>query len=213
MPQAYPTSNNEQQSNNFPPPSSTTSSSATASNLPLEQIKTQPASKTVKNLGDSITYDQLLHLIKQETQKSIFILAKKIKNAKLPFSTLFEDTSGRKTGIQVLEEFIKDILSHSNQGHPHQPLTQALGELVHERVKSFYEDDGKMKGRRKTETISMLFSEIKRMFQNITYANAAVSRKRRYLGRYFAHPMMQNRRAKRDDYKPSAVRVTQRCVP
>ncbi|ERL60449.1 hypothetical protein [Piscirickettsia salmonis] len=35
-------------------------------------------------------------------------------------------------------------------------------------------------------------------------------RKRRYLGRYFAHPMMQNRRAKRDDYKPSAVRVTQR---
>ncbi|QGP50673.1 hypothetical protein PsalN5692_02140 [Piscirickettsia salmonis] len=34
-----------------------------------------------------------------------------------------------------------------------------------------------------------------------------------YLGRYFAHPMMQNRRAKRDDYKPSAVRVTQRCVP
>ncbi|QGP38536.1 hypothetical protein [Piscirickettsia salmonis] len=39
------------------------------------------------------------------------------------------------------------------------------------------------------------------------------ARKRRYLGRYFAHPMMQNRRAKRDDYKPSAVRVTQRCVP
>ncbi|WP_230391490.1 hypothetical protein [Piscirickettsia salmonis] len=37
--------------------------------------------------------------------------------------------------------------------------------------------------------------------------------KRRYLGRYFAHPMMQNRRAKRDDYKPSAVRVTQRYVP
>ncbi|WP_282916176.1 hypothetical protein [Piscirickettsia salmonis] len=25
--------------------------------------------------------------------------------------------------------------------------------------------------------------------------------------------MMQNRRAKRDDYKPSAVRVTQRYVP
>ncbi|QGP50277.1 hypothetical protein PsalN5692_01739 [Piscirickettsia salmonis] len=40
-----------------------------------------------------------------------------------------------------------------------------------------------------------------------------IPRKRRYLGRYFAHPMMQNRRAKRDDYKPSAVRVTQRCVP
>ncbi|WP_257786814.1 hypothetical protein [Piscirickettsia salmonis] len=44
-----------------------------------------------------------------------------------------------------------------------------------------------------------------------------MSRKRlpdhRYLGRYFAHPMMQNRRAKRDDYKPSAVRVTQRYVP
>ncbi|WP_218921124.1 hypothetical protein, partial [Piscirickettsia salmonis] len=38
-------------------------------------------------------------------------------------------------------------------------------------------------------------------------------RKRRYLGRYFAHPMMQNRRAKRDDYKPSAVRVTQCYVP
>ncbi|ALB24159.1 hypothetical protein Psal006b_00194 [Piscirickettsia salmonis] len=41
----------------------------------------------------------------------------------------------------------------------------------------------------------------------------AIIRKRRYLGRYFAHPMMQNRRAKRDDYKPSAVRVTQRYVP
>ncbi|ALA25534.1 hypothetical protein AVI51_05465 [Piscirickettsia salmonis] len=41
----------------------------------------------------------------------------------------------------------------------------------------------------------------------------SVARKRRYLGRYFAHPMMQNRRAKRDDYKPSAVRVTQRYVP
>ncbi|QGP50393.1 hypothetical protein PsalN5692_01857 [Piscirickettsia salmonis] len=43
--------------------------------------------------------------------------------------------------------------------------------------------------------------------------NFSATRKRRYLGRYFAHPMMQNRRAKRDDYKPSAVRVTQRCVP
>ncbi|QGP53407.1 hypothetical protein PsalMR5_00818 [Piscirickettsia salmonis] len=40
-----------------------------------------------------------------------------------------------------------------------------------------------------------------------------IYRKRRYLGRYFAHPMMQNRRAKRDDYKSSAVRVTQRYVP
>ncbi|APS64827.1 helix-turn-helix domain-containing protein [Piscirickettsia salmonis] len=40
--------------------------------------------------------------------------------------------------------------------------------------------------------------------------NIKSTRKRRYLGRYFAHPMMQNRRAKRDDYKPSAVRVTQR---
>ncbi|QIX57447.1 phosphatase (plasmid) [Piscirickettsia salmonis] len=46
---------------------------------------------------------------------------------------------------------------------------------------------------------------------NISSLN--VLRKRRYLGRYFAHPMMQNRRAKRDDYKPSAVRVTQRYVP
>ncbi|OAJ34414.1 hypothetical protein [Piscirickettsia salmonis] len=37
--------------------------------------------------------------------------------------------------------------------------------------------------------------------------------KRRYLGRYFAHPMMQNRRAKRDDYKPSAALVTGHYVP
>ncbi|WP_155048060.1 hypothetical protein [Piscirickettsia salmonis] len=44
-------------------------------------------------------------------------------------------------------------------------------------------------------------------------AHSQRKRKRRYLGRYFAHPMMQNRRAKRDDYKPSAVRVTQRYVP
>ncbi|WP_196771746.1 hypothetical protein [Piscirickettsia salmonis] len=40
-----------------------------------------------------------------------------------------------------------------------------------------------------------------------------INLKNRYLGRYFAHPMMQNRRAKRDDYKPSAARVTQRYVP
>ncbi|QGP57031.1 Transposase, IS30 family (plasmid) [Piscirickettsia salmonis] len=45
------------------------------------------------------------------------------------------------------------------------------------------------------------------------FARPYRSRKRRYLGRYFAHPMMQNRRAKRDDYKSSAVRVTQRYVP
>ncbi|WP_416430805.1 MFS transporter [Piscirickettsia salmonis] len=38
-------------------------------------------------------------------------------------------------------------------------------------------------------------------------------RKRRYLGRYFAPPMMQNRRAKRDDYKPSAALVTGHYVP
>ncbi|QGP57080.1 Integrase core domain protein (plasmid) [Piscirickettsia salmonis] len=44
-------------------------------------------------------------------------------------------------------------------------------------------------------------------------AHQKAKRKRRYLGRYFAHPMMQNRRAKRDDYKSSAVRVTQRYVP
>ncbi|WP_155764727.1 hypothetical protein [Piscirickettsia salmonis] len=40
-----------------------------------------------------------------------------------------------------------------------------------------------------------------------------INLKYRYLGRYFAHPMMQNRRAKRDDYKPSAARVTRRYVP
>ncbi|OAJ32987.1 hypothetical protein [Piscirickettsia salmonis] len=40
-----------------------------------------------------------------------------------------------------------------------------------------------------------------------------IDRKRRYLGRYFAHPMMQNRRAKRDDYKPSAALVTGHYVP
>ncbi|ALB22617.1 hypothetical protein Psal006b_01770 [Piscirickettsia salmonis] len=55
-------------------------------------------------------------------------------------------------------------------------------------------------------------------WKKVFLANASLafnidSRKRRYLGRYFAHPMMQNRRAKRDDYKPSAVRVTQRYVP
>ncbi|WP_171824204.1 hypothetical protein [Piscirickettsia salmonis] len=50
-------------------------------------------------------------------------------------------------------------------------------------------------------------------FQIDNQINQFLNRKRRYLGRYFAHPMMQNRRAKRDDYKPSAVRVTQRYVP
>ncbi|ERL60847.1 hypothetical protein Psal104a_03392 (plasmid) [Piscirickettsia salmonis] len=39
------------------------------------------------------------------------------------------------------------------------------------------------------------------------------NRKPHYLGRYFAHPMMQNRRAKRDDYKPSAALVTGHYVP
>ncbi|WP_415926281.1 hypothetical protein [Piscirickettsia salmonis] len=47
----------------------------------------------------------------------------------------------------------------------------------------------------------------------VSFLDDLQHRKRRYLGRYFAHPMMQNRRAKRDDYKPSAVRVTQRYVP
>ncbi|WP_155069568.1 hypothetical protein [Piscirickettsia salmonis] len=53
------------------------------------------------------------------------------------------------------------------------------------------------------------------LIQHILFAlsTSVNKRKRRYLGRYFAHPMMQNRRAKRDDYKPSAVRVTQRYVP
>ncbi|WP_416431102.1 hypothetical protein [Piscirickettsia salmonis] len=43
--------------------------------------------------------------------------------------------------------------------------------------------------------------------------NVCSIRKRRYLGRYFAHPMMQNRRAKRNDYKPSAALVTGHYVP
>ncbi|QGP51399.1 hypothetical protein PsalN5692_02880 [Piscirickettsia salmonis] len=51
------------------------------------------------------------------------------------------------------------------------------------------------------------------LHQNVAHVPIDNYRKRRYLGRYFAHPMMQNRRAKRDDYKPSAVRVTQRYVP
>ncbi|APS82765.1 hypothetical protein AVM71_05445 [Piscirickettsia salmonis] len=174
---AHPIANTTQNNDFPPPPPNAADSSATASNLPFEQIQTQPASETVKNLGGSITYDQLLNLLKQEIQKAVAIIDKKIKNAKLPFSisTPFEDTKGRKKSILVLEEFIKDILTYPDQGNPDQPLTQELGMLVHTRLKDFYEDDGKMKGRRKTKTISMLFSEIKLMFQNITYANTAVS--------------------------------------
>ncbi|APS50336.1 hypothetical protein AVI51_05330 [Piscirickettsia salmonis] len=56
-------------------------------------------------------------------------------------------------------------------------------------------------------------NEIEDAYQSLKEKLKLSKRKRRYLGRYFAHPMMQNRRAKRDDYKPSAVRVTQRCVP
>ncbi|RNC76942.1 hypothetical protein DA717_13095 [Piscirickettsiaceae bacterium NZ-RLO2] len=61
----------------------------------------------------------------------------------------------------------------------------------------------------------MFAPENTRQEQNLLALDEVVRdyRKRRYLGRYFAHPMMQNRRAKRDDYKPSAVRVTQRYVP
>ncbi|WP_155081439.1 hypothetical protein [Piscirickettsia salmonis] len=54
--------------------------------------------------------------------------------------------------------------------------------------------------------------QVSQFFMQIT-TPLTLQRKRRYLGRYFAHPMMQNRRAKRDDYKSSAVRVTQRYVP
>ncbi|QGO92311.1 hypothetical protein Psal110_02931 [Piscirickettsia salmonis] len=61
----------------------------------------------------------------------------------------------------------------------------------------------------KQETSDLIAKNIKSIMGN----KKITSRKRRYLGRYFAHPMMQNRRAKRDDYKPSAVRVTQRYVP
>ncbi|WP_416431005.1 transposase [Piscirickettsia salmonis] len=57
-------------------------------------------------------------------------------------------------------------------------------------------------------------------WKKVFLANASLAfnidsavRKRRYLGRYFAHPMMQNRRAKRDDYKPSAALVTGHYVP
>ncbi|OAJ32910.1 hypothetical protein A0O36_02902 [Piscirickettsiaceae bacterium NZ-RLO1] len=49
--------------------------------------------------------------------------------------------------------------------------------------------------------------------QNAKAAMRFFKRKRRYLGRYFAPPMMQNRRAKRDDYKPSAALVTGHYVP
>ncbi|QHS25055.1 hypothetical protein [Piscirickettsia salmonis] len=60
----------------------------------------------------------------------------------------------------------------------------------------------------------LLFSKrVHKFLVNRTPVLSRRIRKRRYLGRYFAHPMMQNRRAKRDDYKPSAVRVTQRYVP
>ncbi|QNR80938.1 transposase [Piscirickettsia salmonis] len=58
-----------------------------------------------------------------------------------------------------------------------------------------------------------LDDKINRNYQPVKSLDLKDGRKRRYLGRYFAHPMMQNRRAKRDDYKPSAVRVTQRYVP
>ncbi|QGO67847.1 hypothetical protein Psal073_02840 [Piscirickettsia salmonis] len=61
--------------------------------------------------------------------------------------------------------------------------------------------------------INKLKSQIEKQKATLLDDEGSLSRKRRYLGRYFAHPMMQNRRAKRDDYKPSAVRVTQRYVP
>ncbi|OAJ34459.1 hypothetical protein [Piscirickettsia salmonis] len=52
-----------------------------------------------------------------------------------------------------------------------------------------------------------------KILEIIKTSNKEHIRKRRYLGRYFAHPMMQNRRAKRDDYKPSAALVTGHYVP
>ncbi|WP_395168065.1 hypothetical protein ACGP04_12930 [Piscirickettsia salmonis] len=70
------------------------------------------------------------------------------------------------------------------------------------------------------DAIGVKLTDFKSVFQSVREAvggtnpfGSVFQRKRRYLGRYFAHPMMQNRRAKRDDYKPSAVRVTQRYVP
>ncbi|ALB24670.1 hypothetical protein Psal006b_03292 (plasmid) [Piscirickettsia salmonis] len=66
-----------------------------------------------------------------------------------------------------------------------------------------------------SDSIGQILHELEPIIGSINLAaqNETSNRKRRYLGRYFAHPMMQNRRAKRDDYKPSAVRVTQRCMP
>ncbi|ALB21533.1 hypothetical protein Psal006b_02872 [Piscirickettsia salmonis] len=47
--------------------------------------------------------------------------------------------------------------------------------------------------------INKLKSQIEKQKATLLDDEGSLSRKRRYLGRYFAHPMMQNRRAKRDD--------------
>ncbi|OAJ33610.1 hypothetical protein [Piscirickettsia salmonis] len=180
LPHSHPVPNVEQQDNNFPSPPSAVdlaNLNATASNLPLEQIQVEPASETVKNLGDSITHEQLLNLLKQETQKAIFVIDKKIKNAKLPFSisTAFEDTKGRKISLIALKKLIEIILDCSNQDDPDQPLTQELGELIQQKIHDFCETDDQMKARKKTRTITKLFVEFELMFQNVTYVNAAVN--------------------------------------
>ncbi|WP_416430760.1 hypothetical protein [Piscirickettsia salmonis] len=61
--------------------------------------------------------------------------------------------------------------------------------------------------------MTFLLARLAARLNGIPQAILTVFRKRRYLGRYFAHPMMQNRRAKRDDYKPSAALVTGHYVP
>ncbi|OAJ33977.1 hypothetical protein A0O36_01802 [Piscirickettsiaceae bacterium NZ-RLO1] len=63
------------------------------------------------------------------------------------------------------------------------------------------------------KNISQIEHSRHRSVNNFMVNILAGLRKRRYLGRYFAHPMMQNRRAKRDDYKPSAALVTGHYVP
>ncbi|WP_416430986.1 hypothetical protein [Piscirickettsia salmonis] len=65
--------------------------------------------------------------------------------------------------------------------------------------------------------MNSLLSVALQMTEGVIAADSKIKsqnrRKRRYLGRYFAPPMMQNRRAKRDDYKPSAALVTGHYVP
>ncbi|WP_416430529.1 hypothetical protein [Piscirickettsia salmonis] len=129
-------------------------------------------------------------------------------NIKLPDNFCFYDGSRNKTlDLQKIIDRChvppRDVILIDNNKHHIQAAAQSGFSVIgvdtnHDPTNSDYGID---------------YTDGSLYIQQLEAIVAEQTRKRRYLGRYFAHPMMQNRRAKRDDYKPSAALVTGHYVP